>query len=210
MVLSFGIDEEKTSRVRYIGSLSFQFRRAEVRRFLIRAGASFAETQSKPVLLLPVLVSGGTKLLWDDLNPWFSAWNAVPPSAGSYWPPSAIGPISGISAEQVAVGSKTLARRSAGGMAATVVIASVVDPVTLSGQRNVSVSLRYLGGPWSDQTDIRIFRIENGETVAAALSRIALETSIQIEEDWKRDNILQLDSSDNLIADVALSELRDG
>ena len=49
MVLSFGIDEEKTSRVRYIGSLSFQFRRAEVRRFLIRAGASFAETQSKPV-----------------------------------------------------------------------------------------------------------------------------------------------------------------
>ena len=93
---------------------------------------------------------------------------------------------------------------------ATVVIAeAVVDPVTLSGQRNVSVSLRYLGGPWSDQTDIRIFRIENGETVAAALSRIALATSIQIEEDWKRDNILQLDSSDKLIADVVLGELRE-
>ncbi len=214
MVLSFGIDEEKTSRVRYIGSLSFQFRRAEVRRFLIRAGASFAETQSKPVLLLPVLVSGGTKLLWDDLNPWFSAWNAVPPSSGLVplrLPVGDLADIRDISAEQAAVGSKTQVDKIGEryGSATVVIAEAVVDLVTVSRQRNVYVSLRYLGGPWSDRTDIRIFRIKGGETDAAALSRIALETSIQIEEDWKRDNILQLDSSNKLIADVALGKLRE-
>ncbi|MGB0630196.1 MAG: DUF2066 domain-containing protein [Alphaproteobacteria bacterium] len=214
MVLSFGIDQEKTSRVRYIGSLSFQFRRAEVRRFLKAAGASFAETKSKPVLLLPVMDSGGAKLLWDDPNPWFAAWNAVPPSSGLVplrLPVGDLADIRDISAEQAAAGSKTqidmIGERYG---AATVVIAeAVVDLVTVSGQRNVNLSLRYLGGPWSDQTGIRIFRIQEGETDAEALSRIALETSRQIEEDWKRDNILVLDSRDNLIADVELNELRE-
>lgn len=214
MVLSFGIDEEKTSSVRYIGSLSFRFRRDEVRRFLRSAGATFAETKSKPVLLLPVLDSGGAKLLWDDPNPWFAAWNEVPPSDGLVplrLPVGDLADIRDISAEQASAGSTTqvgiIGERYG---AATVVIAeAVVDLVTVAGQRNVNVSLRYLGGPWSDQTGIRIFRILESETDAAALARIALETSRQIEEDWKRDNILQLDSRDNLVADIALNELRE-
>ena len=214
MVLSFGIDEEKTSRVRYIGSLSFRFSRAEVRQFLRNAGATFAETRSKPVLLLPVLDSGGAKLLWDDPNPWFAAWNEVPPSDGLVplrLPVGDLADIRDISAEQASAGSTAqidiIGERYG---AATVVIAeAVVDLVTVSGQRNVNVSLRYLGGPWSDRTGIRIFRILETETDADALKRIALETSRQIEEDWKRDNILQLDSSDNLVADIALNELRE-
>ena len=214
MVLSFGIDEEKTSRVRYIGTLRFQFRRADVRRFLRNAGVGFAETRSKPVLLLPVLDSGGVKLLWDDPNPWFDAWNAVPPSGGLVplrLPVGDLADIRDISAEQAAAGSKaqidTIGERYG---AATVVIAeAVVDLVTVSGQRNVNLSLRYLGGPWSDRTGIRIFRIGESETDADALARIALETSRQIEEDWKRDNVLRLDSRDTLIADFALNELRE-
>ena len=214
MVLSFGIDEEKTSSVRYIGTLSFRFRRAEVRRFLKSAGVTFAETRSKPVLLLPVLDSGGAKLLWDDPNPWFAAWNQVPPSDGLVplrLPVGDLADIRDISAEQAASGSTaqvaTIGERYG---AATVVIAeAVVDLVTVAGKRNVNVSLRYLGGPWSDQTGIRIFRILESETDAVALGRIALKMSRQIEEDWKRDNILQLDSSDNLVADIALSELRE-
>ena len=214
MVLSFGIDEEKTSSVRYIGTLSFRFRRAEVRQFLRSAGATFAETRSKPVLLLPVLDSGGAKLLWDDPNPWFTAWNEVPPSDGLVplrLPVGDLADIRDISAEQAASGStaqvETIGERYG---AATVVIAeAVVDLVSVAGQRNVNVSLRYLGGPWSDQTGIRIFRTLENETDAAALGRIALEMSHQIEEDWKRDNILQLDSRDNLVADIALNELRE-
>ena len=54
-----------------------------------------------------------------------------------------------------------------------------------------------------------IFRVQDGETEAKALSRIAFEISLLIEESWKLDNILELDSSDNLIAEISLNELHE-
>ena len=214
MVQSFGIDEEKTSRVRYIGDLSFQFRRIEVRQFLKSQGVSFAETKSKPILFLPVLDSIGAKLLWDDPNPWFDAWKAVPPSTGLVplkLPVGDLMDIRDLSAEQAASGAKSqieiLGNRY--GVGAVVVAEAMLDMLTSTSERNLNVSLRYFGGPWADRTDIRSFAVKDSETISDALARVALETSHQIEEDWKRENILQLDSSSNLIANFVLNELRE-
>ncbi|MEE2995964.1 MAG: DUF2066 domain-containing protein [Pseudomonadota bacterium] len=214
MVQSFGIDEERTSRVRYIGNLSFQFRRMEVRQFLRSAGITFAETKSKPVLLLPVLDSIGAKLLWDARNPWFDAWKTLPPSGGLVplkLPVGDLIDIRDLSAEQAAMGDRsqidTIGERYG---AATVIIAeAVVETLTVSGVRNVNVTTRYFGGPWADRTEIRVFRIEDDEPDSNALSRIALEISRQIEDDWKLDNILQLDNSNHLTAQVRLNNLRE-
>ena len=214
MVLSFGIDEEKTSRVRYIGKLRFQFRQADVRRFLNDAGIGFAETRSKPVLLLPVLDVAGAKLLWDDPNPWFAAWNSVPPSDGLVplrLPVGDLADVRDISAEQASSGSATpvalIAERY--GTATVVVAEASVAVDAASGARAVNVALRYLGGAWSDRTGIRSFAIADGETDQAAMARAAGETARQIEEDWKRENLLQLNTRNSLIADIALTELRE-
>ena len=51
-------------------------------------------------------------------------------------------------------------------------------------------------------------RIKGGETDAGAFPD-RTRNVVQIEEDWKRDNILRLDSSNKLIADVALGKLRE-
>tara|TARA_Y100001970_G_scaffold271973_1_gene368100 strand:- start:17691 stop:18806 length:1116 start_codon:yes stop_codon:yes gene_type:complete len=214
MVQSFGIDEEKTSSVRYIGDLSFQFRRMEVRQFLRSAGVSFAETKSKPILFLPVLDSIGAKLLWDVPNLWFEAWKVVLPSGGLVplkLPVGDLVDIRDLTAEQAATGAESqieiIGRRYGAGT--VIVVEAMLDTVTSNGQRNINVSLRYFGGPWADRTDIRTFMVKDGESVSDALARTALEIAWQIEEDWKRDNILQLDRTNNLIAEVALSELQD-
>mgnify|MGYP002885587374 CR=1 FL=1 len=214
MVQSFGIDQERTSRVRYIGNLSFHFRRMEVRQFLRSAGVTFAETKSKPMLVLPVLDSIGAKLLWDAQNPWFDAWNALPRSSGLVplkLPVGDLIDIRDLSAEQAATGD-TLQINTIGeryGAATVVTAEAVVELSTVSGHRNVSVTTRYFGGPWADRTDVRVFRIEDNESDSDALGWIALKISQQIEEDWKLDNILQLDNSNNLIAGVWLDNLQE-
>lgn len=214
MVRSFGVDRERTSDVRYLGTLTFQFRRSEVRQFMRAAGVSFAETRSKEVLLLPVLDFGGAKLLWDVPNTWFEAWKAVPLNnrlVPLSLPVGDLADIRDIGAEQAVVGSReqisTIRERYG---AATVIVAEALpDLISVPGQRNINVTLRYFGGAWEGRSGAYIFRVQDGETEAKALSRIAFEISLLIEEGWKLDNILELDSSDNLIAEISLNELHE-
>ena len=73
-VISFDVADEKTASKRYLAKLSYKFKRDDVRNLLKDFNLQFAETLSKPVLVLPVYQSAGTIALWDDPNPWRMAW----------------------------------------------------------------------------------------------------------------------------------------
>ena len=62
-VQDFEVAEEKASAVRYLARLNFRFKAEDVRNFLIDRTIPFAETSSKPVLVLPVYQAAGTLLL---------------------------------------------------------------------------------------------------------------------------------------------------
>ncbi|MEM6491727.1 MAG: DUF2066 domain-containing protein, partial [Pseudomonadota bacterium] len=66
---------ERASGSTYIATIRVFFDPEGVRERLGAAGVKFAETSSKPVLLLPVFrdASGGVRL-WDESNPWLRAW----------------------------------------------------------------------------------------------------------------------------------------
>jgi len=213
LVLSFEIDSEKTSSVRYLGTLKFRFRRGDVREFLQNSGIGFAETRSKPVLLLPVYDFAGAKLLWDDPNPWFEAWQAVPPSDGLVpvrLPAGDLADLRDISAEQASAGNAdqlALIAERYGASAVLVAEASVTtDPV--SGARTLTVATRYFGGTSDGRTSVRSFSYAGEETDEAVIGRAAMQVARQIEEDWKRENLIQFDNQSSLIADVALADLR--
>lgn len=74
LVQDFEVADEKTSSVRYLATLTYRFKAGEVRAYLQRVGIPYAETVSKPVLIVPVLRSGDAALLWQDPNPWRDAW----------------------------------------------------------------------------------------------------------------------------------------
>ena len=74
LVQDFEVTSERTSAVRYVGTLTFRFRPDAVRKVLSDAGIPFTETRSKPVLVLPVFEQGERSTLWDAPNPWRTAW----------------------------------------------------------------------------------------------------------------------------------------
>ena len=75
MVRDFSIADERTSAVRYIAALTVRFDPGAIRRLLRGANIPFAETMSKPLVVVPVLRTAENRtLLWDDNNPWRAAW----------------------------------------------------------------------------------------------------------------------------------------
>ena len=213
LVLSYEIESEKRSSVRYLGSLKFRFRRADVRQLLQNSGVGFAETRSKPVLLLPVYDSAGAKLLWDDPNPWLLAWNAVPPSDGLVpirLPAGDLADIRDISAEQAVAGNAdqlALIAERYGASAVLVAEASVTaDPS--SGARSLTVATRYFGGTSDGRTAVRSFAYTEGEADETVIGRAAQKVALQVEEDWKQENLIRFDNQNSLIARISLTDLR--
>lgn len=213
LVLSYEIEEEKRSSVRYLGMLKFRFRRGEVRAFLQSKGINFAETRSKRVLVLPVYEYAGALLLWDDPNPWLVAWNEVPPSDGLMplrLPVGDLADIRDISAEQAAAGNAgqlALVAERYGASAVLVAKASVnVEPGT--NKRSLGVTTRYFGGTSADRTAVRSFDYSDEDTDETVIRRAAQQIAVQVEDDWKQENLLRFDRLNSLVADISLTELR--
>jgi len=82
LVQDFEVSNERASGVRYLGSYTFRFSPNGVRRLLKAANISITELASKPVVLVPVLKTGDTVTLWDDPNPWRTAWSSTPGAGG--------------------------------------------------------------------------------------------------------------------------------
>ena len=83
LVQDFEVQRERSSAVRYLATLTVRFRPTNVRTLLQTKGASYVETRSKPVLVLPVYQAAGKgPVLWEDRTPWRAAWENFPPPQG--------------------------------------------------------------------------------------------------------------------------------
>ena len=73
-VKDFNVTNEKNSEIRYLADLTYRFKPNDIRLLLRDNEIQFAETISKPMLVLPVYQIAGAVFLWDDPNPWREAW----------------------------------------------------------------------------------------------------------------------------------------
>ena len=73
-VRDFSVAQEKASSVRYIARLNYRFKPEPIRELLRAYNVPFAETSSKPMLVLPVFENAASAVLWDEPNPWRLAW----------------------------------------------------------------------------------------------------------------------------------------
>ncbi|MED5360215.1 MAG: DUF2066 domain-containing protein, partial [Pseudomonadota bacterium] len=81
-IRDYAVANEKFGGGRYLATLTVRFKRAAVRALLTQNKVPIAETVSRPVVVLPVYRVAGSVLLWDDPNPWFSAWANRPSPNG--------------------------------------------------------------------------------------------------------------------------------
>jgi hypothetical protein len=217
LVRDFEVADEKTSAVRYLASLTVRFRPDAVRSFLRGQGVGFAETHSKPVLVLPVLEVSGALSLWDDPNPWRDAWNRLPPSDGLVplvRPRGDLQDIAAIGAEQAVRGDDARLRAIAGRYGASDVLIARAGmrypdgpPVAGGGGQWLQVSLSRFGNALLEQTRVEALYPEPGETQAALLARAAGVIAFRVEENWKRNNRLRFDAGDELTVEVPIASL---
>jgi len=143
LIAGFEVDEEKVSPTRYRALLTINFKPDAVRQTLRNRAISFAETVSKPVLVVPVLREGATAALWKDSNTWRNAWMRRETEPGDLvplvLPLGDIIDISALTVEQVLLPDNDALMRLAGRYgtneiaAAIAVITRPAPPVTSGG-----------------------------------------------------------------------------
>ncbi|MBL4691415.1 MAG: DUF2066 domain-containing protein [Rhodospirillales bacterium] len=213
-VNDFSVADEKTSSVRYLARLTFRFKPRAVRALLNDSGFSFAETVSKPVLVLPVYQSAGALILWDDPNPWRDAWAGRQKKQGlvpTLLPLGDLADIAAIGAEQAMDGDLqrlgAIARRY--GASDTLVVFGVLRVDAAKARRVLDVYFTRFGRQLQEQTEVVSFPQGAGESVARLLSRAANEMTYVVEDNWKRDNLLQFGNSGVIPVVLAIAGLKD-
>ena len=213
-VNDFSVADEKTSDVRYLARLTFRFKQEGVRELLSDSGFSFAETVSKPVLVLPVFQSAGALILWDEPNPWRDAWAAKPQRQSlvpTLLPLGDLADIAAIGAEQAMDGDLQRLNAIAGryGASDTLVVFGVLRVDAAKARRVLEVYFTRYGKQLKEQTEVVGFTQDKDETVSDLLARAAKEVTFIVEDNWKRDNVLQFERAGLISAVVPITRLKD-
>ena len=74
MVLAIVIEDEKAGPRRYVARLGVIFERARAVGYVGSAGGAIATQHSAPMLVIPVLYSGGVRQVFEVQGPWQRAW----------------------------------------------------------------------------------------------------------------------------------------
>ncbi len=195
LVKDFQVLEEKTSAVRYLATLVYRFKPRLVRKYFIDSYMAFAETPSKPVLVLPVFQAAGALLLFDDPNPWRDAWTTQTDNGGLVpmaLPKGDLADISLIGAEQAVDGDmqrlSAIARRYGAG---DTLVVQAIQGMDSRGLAALEVFMTRYGTAQVEQTVVKSYAARAGETLAGLLRRAAADLARRVEDNWKRDNLLE-------------------
>ena len=212
-VNDFSVAAEKTSAVRYLARLDFRFKAVDVRQLLIDYGLPFAETPSKPVLVLPVYQAAGALLLWDEPNPWREAWAQRPRTdslVALVLPQGDLSDIAAIGAEQAVGGDvQRLSAVSARYNSGDTLVAHAILRMGAGGRPDLEVSTARYGAPIQEQRVVPTFSGEFGENLDDLLKRAAVELTLSIEDNWKQSNLLQFGHSAVVAVTVPIGGLED-
>ncbi len=211
--LVYGIEvrNEKTSATRYLASLTVSFQKEAVRALLRARAIPFAETASKPLLVLPVYTAAGAQILWDDPNPWRDAWGDVRGRDSLLplvIPNGDLTDVALIGAGQAAAGNRVQIAAIAGryGVEDALVAHATLRTEIASRTQTIDVALRRFG-PAGERTTVESFRGQPQEPLADLFARAVKEIAIRMEEQWKADTLLESGTQGRLAATVPIGAL---
>jgi hypothetical protein len=206
LVRGIELDGEKTSAVRYIASLRVRFRADGVRSLLRRSGIPFAETRSKPMLILPLVDAESGSILWEQDTDWRAAWSAAPRSEGLVplvVPVGDLDDLQAISAEQALAGdTRRLAALASRYSAGDVVVAIAKPQYAGESVSTVQVSINRFSALGQDETVLESYGAEAGKS---AWSKAVAGVAANLEDTWKRASLIRYDSQKSLTATVQLA-----
>ena len=211
LVRDFSVANERSSSTRYLADLTVRFWPDSVRSALRFANVPFSETQSKPIVVIPVYQASVVTepTLWQNPNPWRDAWFEIPVANGLVPRQLPYGDLRDLttlqSSDAVARDHlilRQLARRYDADDA-VVVLASLVGG---TGSESVYVTLYFTRSG-------KEYRVEAsaipGQTWSDLFVAAAIQSWAVVEDEWKRESMLQFGVSGQITAVVPLAKLED-
>lgn len=215
-LLGFEVQKENLAATAYRGRITYSFKRAAVQQILQDAAIPFVQGNARPVLMLAVWHDGRAQasamVLWDEPNPWRSAWDATSLDDSALSFVRADGDLSdlqAISAESAVRMDPAALGKIAAKYRAGVVLVSYARP---SGKL-VRINVRGFNAAAG-----RIFQVGNftGQNSKAGLGVAAERIAAAYEAQWKEANLITDTATGTLVASAPLSgyaywvRLRDG
>jgi len=213
-VRDFSVAREKASSVRYIARLNYRFKPDEIRGLLRSYNVPFAETPSKPMVVLPVYEVGAGVVLWDEPNPWRQAWSNRDQPEGLVPLIVPIGDLSDISTVGVTEAMAgdpnrlgVIAERY--GAVSTIVAHNNLTLDQATGRQMMTVSLSRPNDPIPVEARTQFYVQQENETIEAMTARITEATAKRIENIWKRRNLISQTGTGVLAVTVPITGLKD-
>lgn len=212
-VRDFEVFDERTSDVRYLASLTFRFQPQSVRQLLRDNRVPFAETRSKPVVVLAVWGGGEDAELWGDPNPWRQAWAKSDLDTGLVplmVPLGDLDDIRAVDSAQALQPDKEALQKIAAHYEADDVL---VTQVRLAGDLEASnasmqvISSRF-GTPELERTLVNNVQQQAGEKLEDMLARAVQGVVRDVEESWKRVNLLRFERRQSIVVRVPIDGLQ--
>jgi len=204
---------ETPKKSRYTGLLAFRFDPDPVRTLLAARGLRFTETQSRPVVVLPVLGEGEAAQLWQEFNPWRLAWANRWGNEGLVPLVVPLGELEDVVAadapEALAGDDAALAALAARyGSGDTLVAQALVTGDAAAGGAAMTVRATGHGAVASPPFTLTLQQ-EVGEDEAAFYARGVAAVAARLEADWKRANAFYYGTQSSLPVTVVIGALQD-
>jgi len=213
LVRGFEVADERVGPDRYIASLTFHYKPADIGRLLRDLDIPYAASASEPIIVLPLFRKANAVMLWEDGNPWRAAWAGLPPSNSLVpviVPFGELVDMEIIGAKHAEAGDrdrldKLIERYGAG---EAIIVDAVETGVSLDGGPSVAVTVRRLQGQ-----SVRVGGGAYGglasDSLEMVLALAAMTTRGQLEDEWKEANLLRFDRESSLAIDIPLKGVSD-
>ena len=212
-VQDFTIDEEKSSADRYIGHFTFRFQAEPIRSLLADNGISFAQSQARTLLIVPVMTDdAGTSVLWGPANQWLAAWAASPSQSALLRvmvPSGDPGDVMTLSAVEALAGdrqklSALAARHGAGEVA---VAEAALLPIGPDGMRALSIAVTR---PGPDGMETLRDQVTGDALAQDELMRLGVERTVaMLQQSLKSSNLVDASVHGEIAVDVPVVDLKE-
>lgn len=210
LLRDFSVESEKFGGGRYLASFTIRFKPEGIRVLFRTAGVPFAETASRPIMILPVYKKLGSTLLWDDPNPWLQAWSQIKLPDGLLsliLPVGDLSDVTKISAEQAENGNEEKLQAFADKYNASgvVVVVGNWQRQPLSDRQTLGIVQTAFGAGIGQQTGLRQFESNAERSEQDFLRESAVKIARDLDENWKSVNLLSGDIKQSLSVSAAIS-----
>lgn len=198
LIRTYDVENERRSTTRYVADVTYVFNADAVRRFFRNANIAYTDTQSRPILVIPMGQAYAPR------SPWGHAWQNPQYATGSV---PLIAPAGDASLNAVQFATATWADVEPAATRAHAAQAVLAQAVPTS--KDITVKLRVLAPNGASELPDVVVNVPSKTPPAKAFGMAADAAADAISNAWKSRSAIDFNQRAKLTAEVRISSLAD-